>query len=43
VSEDGWQINGCPDDGPSMAVDGSNRAHRIWPTVVHEKTDLGLF
>jgi hypothetical protein len=43
VNEDGWQINGCPDDGPSMVVDGSNRAHLIWPTVVHEKTDMGLF
>jgi hypothetical protein len=43
VSEDGWQINGCPDDGPSMVVDRSNRAHLIWPTLVHEKTDMGIF
>jgi hypothetical protein len=43
VNEDGWQINGCPDDGPAMVVDGSNRAHLIWPTVVHEKTDMGIF
>jgi hypothetical protein len=43
VNEDGWQINGCPDDGPSMVVDGSNRVHLIWPTLVHEKTDMGIF
>jgi hypothetical protein len=43
VNEDGWQINGCPDDGPSMVVDGSSRVHLIWPTVVHEKTDMGIF
>lgn len=36
VSEDQWQINGCPDDGPSMAVDGQGRVHLVWPTVVSE-------
>lgn len=34
VSEDGWAINGCPDDGPSMAVDGDGTIHLVWPTVV---------
>jgi hypothetical protein len=43
VNRDGWQIDGCPDDGPSMVVDGSNRAHLIWPTLVHEKMDMGIF
>jgi hypothetical protein len=43
VHEDGWRIEGCPDDGPSMVVDASNRAHLVWPTVVHEKTDMGIF
>jgi hypothetical protein len=43
VNEDGWQINGCPDDGPSMVVDRSNRAHLIWPTLVHDKMDMGIF
>lgn len=34
VSEDGWQIDGCPDDGPAMAVDAAGRAYVVWPTVV---------
>jgi hypothetical protein len=34
VSEDQWQINGCPDDGPSMAIDGKGRVHLVWPTLV---------
>lgn len=36
VSEDKWQIAGCPDDGPSMAVDGQGTVHIVWPTVVTE-------
>ena len=34
ISEDGWQINGCPDDGPAMAVDRAGTIHIVWPTVV---------
>jgi hypothetical protein len=34
VSEDGWEINGCPDDGPAMAVDRKGTVHLIWPTVI---------
>jgi hypothetical protein len=34
VSEDGWAINGCPDDGPAMAVDAEGAVHLVWPTVV---------
>ena len=34
VSEDGWAINGCPDDGPAMAADASDRVHIVWPTVI---------
>lgn len=34
VSADGWSINGCPDDGPALAVDASDRVHAIWPTVI---------
>jgi hypothetical protein len=37
VSEDQWQLNGCPDDGPAMVVDGRGRVHMVWPTVVIEK------
>jgi hypothetical protein len=36
VSEDRWRLDGCPDDGPSMAVDQSGRVHLVWPTVVDE-------
>lgn len=34
VSEDQWQLDGCPDDGPSLAVDQQGVAHIAWPTVV---------
>lgn len=34
VSEDGWVISGCPDDGPAMAVDTHGTVHLVWPTVV---------
>jgi hypothetical protein len=34
VSEDGWQIEGCPDDGPAMAVDGSHVVHIVWPSAL---------
>ncbi|NOT25445.1 MAG: exo-alpha-sialidase [Acidobacteria bacterium] len=35
VSEDDWQIDGCPENGPSLAVDGE-RVHVLWPTLVTE-------
>ena len=34
VSEDGWKIDACPDDGPSMAADGHDGIHIAWPTLV---------
>ncbi len=34
VSEDTWAINGCPDDGPAIAVDAQGEVHLAWPTVV---------
>jgi hypothetical protein len=37
VSEDQWQINGCPDDGPAMAVDPRGTVHIVWPSVVTEQ------
>jgi hypothetical protein len=33
VSEDGWALDGCPDDGPSIAVDARGVVHIAWPTV----------
>ena len=45
VSEDGWQIEGCPENGPAMTVDRDQRTHIVWPTVVREKgqSTLALF
>lgn len=34
VSEDKWVLDGCPDDGPAIAVDARNRIHIVWPTLV---------
>jgi hypothetical protein len=34
VSEDQWALDGCPDDGPAMAVDAAGVVHVAWPTVV---------
>lgn len=34
ISQDGWSINGCPDDGPALAVGPDARVHAVWPTVV---------
>jgi len=41
VSEDGWQIAGCPDDGPAMAVDRRGVVHLVWPTVIGSATPEG--
>ncbi|HZA35255.1 MAG TPA: hypothetical protein VE505_10025, partial [Vicinamibacterales bacterium] len=34
ISRDDWAINGCPDDGPAVAVDRAGTAHVVWPTVL---------
>jgi hypothetical protein len=34
VSKDDWQLAGCPDDGPALAIDGHGAAHIAWPTVI---------
>jgi hypothetical protein len=36
VSQDKWVLEGCPDDGPAIAVDGKNRIHVVWPTLITE-------
>jgi len=45
VSEDQWVLEGCPDDGPAMAVDAANRIHIVWPTLVKNGGDdtIALF
>jgi hypothetical protein len=41
VSEDQWQLAGCPDDGPAMAIDRTGAAHVVWPTVIGGDTPQG--
>jgi hypothetical protein len=47
VSEDKWQLEGCPDDGPSMARAADGRLHIVWPTLVSGEGNgaptIGLF
>jgi hypothetical protein len=45
VSEDQWQIDGCPENGPSLALDGAQRVHVLWPTLVTQdgRETLKLF
>lgn len=33
ISDDRWQIDGCPDNGPTLAVDARQQVHAVWPTV----------
>ena len=41
VSQDGWSINGCPDDGPAMALGAGERVHIVWPTVIPGDEPIG--
>ncbi len=44
VSEDGWALDGCPDDGPSLAADARGVVHIAWPTLVPGETSgKGIF
>ncbi len=45
VSEDHWEFNGCPENGPAIAVDAQQRAHVVWPTPADGKagSPLALF
>ncbi|HUK34166.1 MAG TPA: hypothetical protein VLV86_09665, partial [Vicinamibacterales bacterium] len=44
VSEDHWALNGCPDDGPTMAIDRAGTVHIVWPTLVDgPEPAIGLF
>jgi hypothetical protein len=44
VSDDGWKLDACPDDGPALAVDGHGGIHVTWPTVVAGATPRkGIF
>jgi len=47
VSEDKWALDGCPENGPAMAVDANSRVHIVWPTLDQsgnaDATTLALF
>jgi hypothetical protein len=46
VSEDKWALDGCPENGPSIAVDTHNIVHLAWPTLISGSNPagaLGLF
>lgn len=34
ISDDQWTLDGCPENGPALAVDAVNRIHVVWPTLV---------
>ncbi len=45
VGNDQWKFDGCPDNGPAIAVDGQRRAHVVWPTPADGKNmaNMALF
>jgi hypothetical protein len=43
LSQDGWVLDGCPDDGPALALDAARVLHVAWPTQVSEKAGKGIF
>jgi hypothetical protein len=47
VSEDQWQIEGCPEDGPAVSLDATRRVHIVWPTLVQDAANgqpsIGIF
>ena len=34
VSNDGWVLDGCPENGPALAVGADGAVHALWPTLV---------
>lgn len=42
VSEDHWQLDGCPDNGPALAIDRGRRAHVVWPAPADGRTASAL-
>jgi hypothetical protein len=40
VSEDNWVLNGCPENGPAVALDQSSAIHIVWPTVVRDSAGV---
>lgn len=42
VSDDKWKIDGCPENGPAVAIDRESRVHVVWPTPPDGKMDTPL-
>jgi hypothetical protein len=34
VSEANWVLDGCPENGPTVAIDQANAIHVVWPRLV---------
>jgi len=48
VSDDHWMLDGCPENGPALAVSADGMVHALWPTLVagpatDEEPALALF
>jgi hypothetical protein len=45
ISADKWALDGCPENGPALAVDPQGRIHIAWPTLITEsgREMLALF
>jgi len=48
VSNDGWMLAGCPENGPALAVGADNAVHVLWPTLIpptgkDDEPSLALF
>ena len=42
VSEDHWEFDGCPENGPALAVSADGHVHVAWPTPPDGKTGTPL-
>jgi len=46
VSDDHWVLDGCPENGPAVALDHTSAIHIVWPTLVRDSAgveSLALF
>jgi hypothetical protein len=34
VSNDGWILDGCPENGPALAAGADGAVHAVWPTLI---------
>lgn len=43
ISDDGWQLKGCPHAGPVIATDAHGNLHVTWFTLGHKPEDAGIY